>query len=107
MVIGDLYIMGIAISPREANAELIIDPNAVLPFPIVVQLFQSVAGRNSQILQVNRRIERGKFPLGYISQTRRGHPLALTGVPERFRVLVGEALNHLQSLTCHVNNVKR
>jgi hypothetical protein len=33
--------------------------------------------------------------------------LALTGVPERFRVLVGEALNHLQSLTCHVNNVKR
>jgi hypothetical protein len=43
--------VGIAVAPHEAHAELIVDANAVLAFSITVQLFQPVAGRDSQILQ--------------------------------------------------------
>jgi hypothetical protein len=42
--------MGIAIPPHEAHAELVINGNTVLAFPVMAKLFQSVAARNSQIL---------------------------------------------------------
>src|SRR5271155_5749508 len=50
VVIRYLYIVGIAVPPHKAHAELIVDPNAVLAFPVMAQLLQPVAGRNSQIL---------------------------------------------------------
>ena len=50
VVIRYLNIVGITVPEHKADTELIIDPNTVLPFPVVVQLFQSIAGRNSQIL---------------------------------------------------------
>src|ERR1017187_2275283 len=50
VVIRYLYVVGIAIPPHEAHAELVVDGNTVLAFPVMAQLFQPVAGRNSQIL---------------------------------------------------------
>ncbi len=50
VVIRYLYVVGIAIPSHEAHAELVVNGNAVLAFPVMVQLFQPVAGRNSQIL---------------------------------------------------------
>jgi len=50
VVIRYLYIEGVAVAPDEAQAELIVDPNAVLAFPVTAQVLQSVARRNSQVL---------------------------------------------------------
>jgi len=50
-VIRDLYVAGIAIPPREAQAELLVDSDTVLAFTVMAQLFQPIAGRNSQIIK--------------------------------------------------------
>jgi len=50
VLIRYLYFEGIAFAPDEAHAELIVDPNAMLAFPVTMQLLQPVARRNSQIL---------------------------------------------------------
>ena len=89
-----LYFEGIAVPPREAHAELIVDPNAMLPHSIVAQPLQPVAGRNSQILQFAGCMEHGQFLLSGIPQVRRRHSLALACVPEFLRVLVREGLDH-------------
>ncbi|HKD69922.1 MAG TPA: hypothetical protein VKB84_23995 [Candidatus Binataceae bacterium] len=54
---SDFDIFGIAVSPREADAVLIVNPNAVLAFPVAAQLFQPVARRNQEIGQSLRAIE--------------------------------------------------
>jgi hypothetical protein len=51
VVIRYFHLIGIAVPPHEAQAELVVDPNAMLTVPITAQPFQPVTGRNSQILQ--------------------------------------------------------
>ena len=51
VVIRYLHVVGVAIPPHEAHAELVIDGNTVLTFPVMLQFFQSVASRNPQIPQ--------------------------------------------------------
>jgi len=46
VVIRYFYIEGVAVSPNEAQAELIVDPNAMLAFPVTTQLLQPVAWRD-------------------------------------------------------------
>ena len=50
MVIHDFDVMRIGVSPPEADTPLVVDSNAVLTFPVSCQSFQSIAGRNSQII---------------------------------------------------------
>ena len=49
VVIGDLNVEGVSILPAEANAVLVVDPNAVLPFAIARQGFELVAGDRGQV----------------------------------------------------------
>ena len=75
MVIGDLYIVGCAITPDEAEPPLAIDSNAVLPFPLPSQWFQPIAGDISQIRKFIRSVELPQFPPGYsldIAEARTG-----------------------------------
>ncbi len=51
MIVHDLDIPGIAVAPDEADAPLVVDTNAVLPDSVASKGFQSVAGRDSQILK--------------------------------------------------------
>ena len=53
MVVNDLNVETIAAIDRKANAKLIVDPNAELPFPVTVEPFQSISGRDAQILQTS------------------------------------------------------
>jgi len=62
MVVSDLSVVGVSVSPAEAHAPLIIDADAVMPLAIPGQLFQPVAGRNPQILERLRRIEDSELP---------------------------------------------
>ena len=49
MVLRDFGIFGVSFVKGEANAVLVVDPDAVLPFAIVAQSFQAVARRDEQI----------------------------------------------------------
>ena len=51
MVVDDFHIAGVAVSPHEADAILIIDSDAVLALALAVQSLQPVSGRNVQIIQ--------------------------------------------------------
>jgi hypothetical protein len=49
MVIGNLNLEGIAITPYEADSVLVVDPDAALSCPVTLERFQSIAGENRQI----------------------------------------------------------
>lgn len=48
MVINDFDIQRITVLPTEANAELVVDADAVLACTVALERFQSVAGRHAQ-----------------------------------------------------------
>lgn len=49
MIIHNLNIFSACIRPTKTEAELIVYANAVLPYAIILQGFQAVSGRHSQI----------------------------------------------------------
>jgi hypothetical protein len=51
MVVHNLDITGIALSPHKTNPPLIVNSNAVLPLSISTQGFQAVSWWNAQIIQ--------------------------------------------------------
>jgi hypothetical protein len=57
MIVDDLDIEGIPISPNEANSVLVVDPYRALSFAIMFERVQSVIGWNRQVLQLTGRIE--------------------------------------------------
>jgi hypothetical protein len=57
MIIYNLNIFGTFRRSPEANAELVVDPDAPLAFPVAAQRFQPVAGRHTHVVQVPRQIK--------------------------------------------------
>src|SRR5688572_854950 len=57
MVINDLHILSVMAGPSEADAPLIIDPDAVLPQTVAPQSLQSIAGRNAQVIEARRDLQ--------------------------------------------------
>jgi hypothetical protein len=51
MVVGNLDVEGVSILPAEADAVLVVDSDAVLPFSVALQGFELVAGNRGQIAQ--------------------------------------------------------
>jgi hypothetical protein len=62
VVIDDLKIVRIAITPNKTDAPLVIDPYAVRPGAIALEQFQLVARRYAKILQPSCLMEVQKFP---------------------------------------------
>ena len=62
MIIHNLNAEEIVPFNSEADAKLIIDPNAVLSFPVTIQLFQTVGRRDTQILQASCIVDHDQFP---------------------------------------------
>lgn len=44
MAIDDLDVVGIAITPHEADSELLVDPNRVLTLPITSKRLKMISG---------------------------------------------------------------
>ena len=65
VVIDDLDIGGAIFRPNEAQAPLLIDPDTVLTFSIILQCFQVVARRNLKVIQSDR-----PFQLCKLAQSR-------------------------------------
>ena len=57
MIIHDLYLVRSCLSPTEAYAKLIVDSNAVLPLPISLQSFKSIARGHTKIANVRCRVD--------------------------------------------------
>jgi len=49
VIVYDLNVVGIAISPRETDAPLIIDSNTVLAGPIAAEFFKAIGWWHSKI----------------------------------------------------------
>lgn len=54
MVIDDLNILCVVVSPGETNPPLIVDSNAVSAGPVALQQFQLVAWGDPKIIQLPR-----------------------------------------------------
>jgi len=52
VVVIYLDVLGLVICPVETDAPLVIDPNAVLTFPISFQLFKLIARRREQVAEI-------------------------------------------------------
>jgi hypothetical protein len=51
MVINDLDVVDISLSPGEANPPLVIDPDTMLPLAVAFQGLEPVAWRDLQVLE--------------------------------------------------------
>jgi hypothetical protein len=54
MVVHDLDILRPSLRPTEAKAKLIVNTDAMLTRAITFQSFQSISGRNSQVVEPGR-----------------------------------------------------
>lgn len=64
MVVRYFHVVGVLVSPLETNPPLIVNPDAVLAFPVSRKGLESVSGRNPEIIQRHRRIQQVEFLLG-------------------------------------------
>ena len=62
MIIHDFHVMGAGGRPAKADAELIVDADAVLALPIAPERFQTVSGGDAEIVQPS-----GNFQLAQLS----------------------------------------
>lgn len=57
MIIRDFDVFRLSLPPYKADAPLVIDPQAMLSLAIPFQGFQSIRGRQMQVLQVDGGVE--------------------------------------------------
>lgn len=62
MVVNDLYVIGVALFPVKTDTPPIIDPDAVLTFPILLRRLQVVRWGYSQVLKCLGSIEHPQLP---------------------------------------------
>jgi hypothetical protein len=65
VIIHNLNIFRACVRPTETKAELIVYANAVLPYTITLQEFQSIARRYAQIAQPSRNLQLPQFAPRY------------------------------------------
>jgi hypothetical protein len=64
VVVNDFNLLCAGFRPEEAEAELIVDADAVLAMSISAELLQAVAWRNHQIVETAGGIEDGQLAVG-------------------------------------------
>lgn len=93
MIINDLDLVRVTISPDEADAVLVVDPDAVLSSSIAGQRFEPIARERAQIPESARRV--------HLQQLSLGHPCNTTETAtdssgkQRLGFLVAKRANHL------------
>jgi hypothetical protein len=63
MVIHDLHVVGVIVSPVETDPPLIVNPDAMLALSVTRKRLESVPGRDFEIPQRHRRIQRVEYRL--------------------------------------------
>jgi hypothetical protein len=57
MIVDDLDAIGITLSPRETDPELVVDPDRVLALSVAGEFLQPVTGRDPQVAECLRRMD--------------------------------------------------
>jgi hypothetical protein len=65
VVVDDFDTSRDACRPCEAHSVLVIDPDAVLTFPITLELLESIPRRDAQVLQLAGDVELSEFASGH------------------------------------------
>jgi hypothetical protein len=106
VVVDDFDFIRFAAGPAEANAELVVDPDAMLPCSAADELFKSVAGWNAKVFDAYRGIELPEFSegnaLNVSSESPRGKALE-----KALSVPVSEAPDHWPIITQRVMSIKQ
>lgn len=105
MVIDDLDIEGVSVMEPEAQAPLLVDPDAPLPSPVAAQRLQSIRRRNAQVLESCRGVELDQSPDRPGANVGRKAP-ALPRRVEPFRIGVCERPDHRTMLNMLFITVK-
>src|ERR1019366_1878980 len=101
VVLRDFGIFGVSFVKGEANAVLVVDPDAVLPFAIVAQSFQAVARRDDEISDCLRGVQSGQTAQGDRSHI--GELFDALPLEKGFGLLVSEAPDHnMEGIACYV-----
>jgi hypothetical protein len=79
MIIYDLHVIGVPISPFKADTPPIIDADAILPCSIPSQFFQAICWRDTQIIQRCGTVQHTQFAQGNLLNIMRQLPGTLTG----------------------------
>jgi hypothetical protein len=106
MIVFDADFVRIALLPPECQPVLLIDPNTV-PAVAPLQLFESVAGGYSQIVEAGRNIEGLQFSLHDAPDRSRNATggASVSFTKEIRRRLVGERLDHSGVATYYTGNM--
>ena len=94
VVVYDLNFRRPNFCPYEANAPLIVDADAVLTFPVVLQCLKVISGWCLQEIQCLRGVKLREFPLGDLGQS--PEPTRALALVQRQGVLALERLDHLR-----------
>ena len=105
MVIHHLNVFGIGACPAKADAKLIVHTDAVLTGPAALQGFETVAGRNAEVVDPACDLQLPQLAPRYVFNLLK----ALNPVPagEGLGVGILEGYDHLNIVTHGVINVKR
>ena len=105
MVVDDLDVVGVAVSPREADAPLVVDSDAELTRTPPAQLLEVIARRHAEVFKDDCGIQ--------LAQSTQGNALDVASVPpdrlapeQPLRVGVAEAANHPDMITRYVMGAK-
>jgi hypothetical protein len=93
VIVNDLNLVGVALSPPETHAPLIVDPNAMLASPIAVQPLQSVAWRDAEIAEALGGVQRHELPQHDALEVSRKSSHALAR-EEALGIAVGKGRDH-------------
>ena len=93
MVVDDLDVIRVPVLPAKADAPLIVDANTVLARAVAFELFESVAGRHTQVLQLLGGINEANLAEHEPEQVGREPPDALP-LRQALGVPIREALDH-------------
>jgi len=94
MVIHDLDIVRISRAPSEAHPPLLVDPDAVLTFPISLESLKSIPRGYTEVVEDRGCIEHSEFPKRH-SLNPPTQFLGGQSLEEAFGVAVSEALDHV------------
>jgi hypothetical protein len=105
MVVNDLNVLCAPITPDEAETPLVVDTNAMLPFPVAMQCFQAIPRWRCQVAQFGSAVQLPKFSARDLLDCLKA-PAALAAV-KVLSLRTPERPNHKGILFCLACNVKR
>ncbi len=94
MIIDDLDVIAVTITPDETDSPLLVDADGMLPLPVSVQGFQLVSRRKGEHTQLRRRMQLQQLPQrNPLERPKSPKMLVLKQLLGLFR---GEALDHTE-----------